>query len=438
MTEHYDVLLVGAGHNGLVSAHDLAKAGRRVLVLEARDTVGGCAATHEFAPGYSVSACAQWVYQLHPDIARDLALEKTGLQWAARDLATLSLDREGQHLTLSGDRVEGARVSREDREAFRAFHARTERYVKLLRKAFEARPPRLVESNLTDRLSLLKLGLGLKLLGRKDMSELMRIILINMYDLMEESFDSDQLKALLSLDSVLGAHMGPRTPNTVFGYLYRRLGESMGHNGPSIPVGGMGALGEAMAASARAAGAEIRTGARVASIDQEAGRVSGVTLVDGEQLRAQVVVSNADPVSTFEKLVGYRNIETGVARRVSQVRCKSGTAKLHLALDGLAGFTGLSEQQLGQRLVIAPDMDYIESAFNPVKYREYSPAPVMDISIPSLHDRSLAPDGGHVRSAIVQFAPHSHKAGWYASREGNVDQSFSWLEAYAPDIRDRT
>ena len=437
MTERYDVLLVGAGHNGLVCAHDLARAGRRVLVLEAREQPGGCASTREFSPGYSVSACAQWLFQLHPDIAIDLALEKSGLEWAARDLATLSLDRDGHHLTLQGDRVEGARLSPADREAFRAFHARTERYVKLLRKAFEARPPRLVESNLTDRLSLLKLGLGLKLLGRRDMSELMRIILINMYDLMEESFDSDQLKALLSLDSVLGAHMGPRTPNTVFGYLYRRLGESLGHNGPSIPKGGMGALGEAMAASARAAGAEIRTGARVASINQEAGRVSGVTLTDGEQLQAQLVVSNADPVSTFEKLVGYRNIETGVARRVSQIRCKSGTAKLHLALNGLPEFSGLSEQQLGQRLVIAPDMDYIESAFNPVKYREYSPEPVMDISIPSLHDRSLAPEGGHVLSAIVQFTPYAPKEGWDACREAYIDKLVACLEAYAPDIRER-
>jgi phytoene dehydrogenase-like protein len=237
MTDRYDVLLVGAGHNGLACAHYLAKAGRRVLVLEAREEPGGCAATREFAPGYSVSSCAQWLNQLHPDILRDLALENSGLEWAARDLETISLDRAGHHLTLLGDHVEGERLSAEDREAFRIFHRRTARYVKLLRKAFEARAPKLVESNLTDRITLLKLGLGLKLLGREDMSDLMRVILINMYDLMEESFDSAQLKALLSLDSLLGAHMGPRTPNTVFGYLYRRLGESLGYPGPALLCG---------------------------------------------------------------------------------------------------------------------------------------------------------------------------------------------------------
>jgi phytoene dehydrogenase-like protein len=435
MTDRYDVLLVGAGHNGLACAHYLAKAGRRVLVLEAREEPGGCAATREFAPGYSVSACAQWLNQLHPDILQDLALENSGLEWAARDLETISLDRAGHHLTLLGDHVEGERLSAEDREAFRVFHSRTARYVKLLRKAFEARAPKLVESNLTDRITLLKLGLGLKLLGREDMSDLMRVILINMYDLMEESFDSDQLKALLSLDSLLGAHMGPRTPNTVFGYLYRRLGESLGYRGPALLKGGMGTLGEAMATSARKAGVDIRTGARVASIDQQAGRVCGVTLESGEQLQARVVVSNADPVTTFEKLVGYRNIETGVARRVSQVRCKSGTAKLHLALDALPEFTGLEEQQLRQRLVIAPDMDYIENAFNPIKYREYSPAPVMDISIPSLHDPGLAPGGGHVLSAIVQFAPYAPKEGWEACREQYIEQLIACIADYAPGIR---
>ena len=437
MTDRHDVLLVGAGHNGLVCAHYLAKAGRRVLVLEARDQTGGCTATREFATGYSVSSCAQWLNQLHPDIARDLALEKSGLEWAAKDLQTISLDPDGEHLTLLGDRAEGARLSRQDQEAFRAFHARTAKYVKLLRKAFEIRPPRLVEANLTDRLGLLKLGLGMKLLGREDMSELMRIILTNMYDLMEESFDSAQLKGLLSMDSLLGAHMGPRTPNTVFGYLYHRLGESFGYRGPAVLKGGMGALGQAMATSARDAGVEIRTGAQVASIDQEAGRVCGVTLASGEQLRASVVVSNADPVTTFESLVGYRNIETDTARRVSQIRRKSGTAKLHLALDQVPEFRGISAQQLGQRLVIAPDMDYVEAAFNPVKYREYSDAPIMDICIPSLHDPSLAPDGGHVLSAIVQFAPYAPKDGWDSCRQRYTEQLIACIADYAPGIEQR-
>jgi len=435
MTDNYDVVLVGAGHNGLVCATYLAKAGRKVLVLEANARPGGCAATREFSPGYSVSSCAQWLNQLHPGVSRDLALDQHGLQWAARDLASISLDREGRHLTLLGDQVEGDNVSASDRAAFRAFHAKTEKYVRLLVKAFEVRAPQLVESNLTDRLTLLRLGLGLKLLGRDAMSDLLRIILINMYDLMEESFDSAQLKGLLSLDSLLGSRMGPRTPNTVFGYLYRRAGECFGHRGVAQVRGGMGALGDAMASAARAAGVEIRLDSPVASIDVSAGRASGVSLVGGEQMRAPLVVSNADPVSTFERLVGYRNLETGMARRVSQVRCNSGTAKLHLALDGLPRFTGLDEAQLGQRLVIAPDMNYIERAFNAIKYDGYSASPALDISVPSVHDGGLAPAGGHVLSAIVQFAPYAPEGGWEVHRETFMQQVVERIADYAPAIR---
>lgn len=437
MTDSYDVVLVGAGHNGLVCATYLARAGKKVLVLEANASPGGCAATREFAPGYSVSSCAQWLNQLHPGVSRDMALEKHGLQWAAQNLASVSLDSQGQHLTLLGDQVSGDRVSADDRDAFRAFHAKTGKYVKVLLKAFEARAPKLVESNLTDRLTLIKLGLGLKMLGRDDMSDLMRIILINMYDVMEESFASEQLKGLLSLDSLLGSRMGPRTPNTVFGYLYRRVGESLGHSGQSLVKGGMGALGEAMAASARAAGVEVRLDAAVASIDVESGRAMGATLASGEQIRAPLVVSNADPVTTFERLVGYRHIETGMARRISQIRCNSGTAKLHLALDGAPAFTGLDARQLGHRLVIAPDMNYIERAFNAVKYDEYSAAPALDISIPTVHDAALAPAGGHVLSAIVQFAPYAPAGGWEAHRATFQQQVVDCIAAYAPGIREQ-
>ncbi|MEH6635290.1 MAG: NAD(P)/FAD-dependent oxidoreductase [Halioglobus sp.] len=435
MTDNYDVVLVGAGHNGLVCATYLAKAGKKVLVLEANATPGGCAATREFSPGYSVSSCAQWLNQLHPAVTRDLALESHGLQWAARELASISLDLDGQHLTQRGDHVEGGNVTAADSAAFREFHAKTTKFAKLLVKAFEARAPKLVESNLTDRLTLIKLGLGLKMLGRDDMSDLMRIILINMYDVMEENFDSAQLKGLLSLDSLLGSHMGPRTPSTVFGYLYRRVGEVFGHTGHAQVKGGMGALGQAMAASAQAAGVDIRLSSAVASIDVDAGRVTGVTLADGQQIAAAIVVSNADPITTFERLVGLRNLETDTARRVSQIRCTGGTAKLHLALNGLPRFTGLDDRQLGQRLVIAPDMNYIERAFNAVKYKEYSTAPALDISIPTVHDAALAPAGGHVLSAIVQFAPYEPEGGWDAHRETFTQLIVDCIASYAPGIK---
>jgi phytoene dehydrogenase-like protein len=437
MTERHDVIMVGAGHNGLVCASYLANAGIKVLVLESGDSPGGAAATREFAPGYSVSSCAQWLYQLHPQVSRDLELEKHGLQLAAKDIASVLLDAEGQHLTLLGSDVRGDRISGEDIAAYRAFHGRTAKYAKLLAKVFEARPPKLVESNFADRLSLIRLGLGLKMLGRDDMRDLMRIVLINIYDLMQENFDSPQLKALLSLDSVLGSHMGPRTPNTVFGYLYRRVGEVFGYQGVAQVKGGMGALGDAMAAAARARGVDIRLGARVTSIDMVGDRVGGVTLASGEKLEAGLVASNADPLTTLAGLLGYRNMETGMARRVSQIRCRGGAARLHLALDGLPNFTGLDAQQSGQRLLIAPDMNYIERAFNAVKYGEISKAPVMDISIPTVHDPAAAPTGKHVLSATVQFAPFEPAGGWEAHRADFTERLLDLLAVYAPGIREQ-
>jgi len=437
MTERHDIVLVGAGHNGLVCASYLASAGRKVLVLESGDSPGGAAATREFAPGYSVSSCAQWLHQLHPQVSRDLDLEKHGLQLAAKDIASVLLDAEGQHLTLLGPDVRGDRISSGDIAAYHAFHGRTAKYAKLLAKVFEARPPKLVESNFADRLSLIRLGLGLKMLGRDDMRDLMRIVLINIYDLMQENFDSPQLKALLSLDSVLGSHMGPRTPNTVFGYLYRRVGEVFGYQGVAQVKGGMGALGDAMAAAARAKGVEIRLDARVSSIDMVGDRAGGVTLASGEKLEAGLVVSNADPLTTLAGLLGYRNMETGMARRVSQIRCRGGAARLHLALDGLPNFTGLDAQQLGQRLLIAPDMNYIERAFNAVKYGEISKAPVMDISIPTVHDPAAAPTGKHVLSATVQFAPFEPAGGWEAHRADFTERLLDLLAVYAPGIREQ-
>lgn len=437
-----DVIIVGGGHNGLVCANYLAKAGRKVAVVEANTSLGGCSTTREFAAGFSVSACAQWLYQLNPKVAAGLELEKHGLKLAARDLSTIALAEDGDHLILSKAGVVGNSISADDQLAYKQFNDQMLKFSKLLTSAFERRAPKILDSNLTDRLTLAKLGLGMKLLGKKDMSELLRVALMNIYDVMEENFDNELLKAALSLDGVLGSHMGPRSPNTLFGYLYRRLGDVYGYKGPAVVTGGMGAVGEALAAAAKANGVELRTNARVGRIILDLDRVTGVALVDAdgneeEIIEAATVVSNADPKTTFEKLIGFKNIETGVARRVSNIRMKGNAAKLHLALNGLPNFTGLSESQLGQRLIIAPTMNYIEKAFNAAKYGEYSAAPAFDISIPSVHDRGLAPEAGHVLSAIVQFAPHDLKQGWETGKEPFKQLLIDCLAKYAPGINDQ-
>jgi phytoene dehydrogenase-like protein len=431
-SDTYDVIVVGGGHNGLVCSAYLAKAGRKVLVLEANEVPGGGASTREFTPGYSVSGCANWLYQLNPEVVKDLGLQ---LDYAARDLNTIGLSADGKHLTVSGDTVSGDSLSDADKAAFGAFQTKMVKFAKLLNNAFQRRAPKLVENNLHDRMTLLKLGIDMKLLGKEDMQELLRLALINMYDVMEETFDDELLKSVLALDGVMGSHMGPRSPNTVFGYIYRRLGEVYGFNGPAQVKGGMGAVGTALASAAVACGVEVRTGARVASIDLEADSATGVTLSDGTTLTATTVVSNADPKTTFEKLVGFRNIEAGTTRRVSTIRMKGNAAKLHLALDGLPEFSGLSGDQLGQRLVIAPSMKYVENAFNHAKYGEYSLAPAMDISIPTVNDSGLAPTGKHVLSATIQFAPYELKAGWEDNRGVFKQVCIDLLAEYAPNIR---
>jgi phytoene dehydrogenase-like protein len=426
------VIIVGAGHNGLVCATYLALSGRKVQILEARDAVGGGAATCSFAKGYKVSGLAHILYALSPRVCADLKLEDAGLK-RGETIDTIALDREGQHLTLGFDEAAGAGLSPQDSEAYTAFMQEFRNYASALEPLMMNKPPRLKDMDRKDLFTLGKIGWKLRFgLGTKSMREFLRVGGINIYDVLNEVFDNAPLKGAIAADAVIGHHMGPRTPSTVLTYLTRLWGETQSRQ--SLPPGGMGQVAQALFEAATRAGVVVRTGARVQKILVNDGKACGVQLQSGEQLDAAIVISNADARITFLDLVGTSELDAMFAQRIHTSRARGNVAKLHLALDSLPQVPGLSPQRLGQRLLIAPDMRYVEHAFNHAKYGEYSEHPVLEITIPSIADPSLAPVGHHVMSISAAFAPYSLKQDWAQHRDLFSDKIIAEVEQYAPGL----
>jgi phytoene dehydrogenase-like protein len=434
MTEHADAIVIGAGHNGLVCAACLARAGMKVLCLEAANRAGGMAAPRTLGGAYQIAGVAHVAYPLASNVRQELGLERFGYR-AGPPVDTVVLDPDGRHLTIGPERVSGGGLSDKDAKAWPLFRQQYLAFAKALRPLFENTPPRLKHMGRADKGSLAKLGWNLRVgLGRESMYEFLRVAAINIYDVLNETFDDDRLKGAIATDAVLGSAMGPRTPGTVLTWLQRLHSELNGSL--AVQTAGPNGVIDALLKACEAAGVTVRTGARVDRIVVENDTAIGVRLSSGEVLKAQTIVSNADPRSTFNELVGASRLDALFAQRVRQVRGAGVVAKIHLALRSRPGFRGLPDAALGARLLVAPSMNYVERAFNHSKYQEYSDQPVLEITIPTLHSSRLAPEGHHVISINAAWAPYELDGGWEHSKKSFVDGVVAQLGRYAPGLEE--
>jgi len=437
----YDVIVIGAGHNGLTHAAYLARAGRRVLVLERRNVVGGAAVTEEVFPGFHFSECSYVVSLLRPEIIRELDLPRHGLQILPLD-GTFTPMPGGDHLWRTDDathtRREIARHSLADSEAYPEYgRAMVDlaRFVKPLLEIEPFDPWSIKPRDVRPLASIARRALRLPEKQRHTLAQLMTMSAI---DFLDQWFETDVLKATMAASGIIGTFLGVRSPGTAYVLLHHYMGEIDGaFRSWGFARGGTGAISNAIAAAAREAGAEIRTGAPVRQVRVDGGRVAGVTLESGESLDAAVVSSCADPRRTFLGLVGGEHLPAAFISELRRFRFRGSSGKVNLALDGLPEFTSLPGigSHLRGAISISPNVEYMDRAYDDAKYGRYSRRPYVDIVIPTLTDPSLAPPGKHVMSCFVQYAPyHLSASTWDAEREPFGDAVVETIAEHAPNL----
>ena len=442
VTAPRDVIVVGGGVNGLVAATLLAKAGRKPLVLERGDRPGGCARTTEIAPGFRCSTLAH-AAALSPTLVRSLALERHGLTIARPAADVYAPGRNGEALVLWRDTARAAveirAFSSKDSDRYALFLHSFAKIAGVLAALLDAMPPSIDDPSAGDLLELLKTGRRFRALGKADAYRLVRWMPMAVADLAAEWFDSEPLRATVAAGGLLGSFLGPWSAGSAA--LLLLLGASERHPLASgwFAHGGAGAVADALASAARAAGVEIRTGADVARIDIAADAAAGVTLSTGEQLSARVVVSNADPKRTLLGLVDPIHLPPEFIRRVQNIRAHGTLAKVNFAVSSLPRFNGLARVDAAQqvfalsgRVRLAGDVDTIERAFDAAKYGGLSDQPLIEMTIPSIVDPSLAPPAQHVVSAYVQYAPyHLRGTTWDAERDRLGEVATKTIERFA-------
>ena len=438
----YDAIVIGAGHNGLVAAAYLAKAGRSVLVLERREKVGGILDTVQIAEGFRAPGIVHTVGRFRKSVARDLGLVKHGLETVDPAVRVFAPQPEGPALTLWADAARtaeelGARSS-SDARAYPEFDRRIRSLASFLSYLHAITPPDVKDPSIADALNGLRLGNAFRRLGKKPGREATRALPMAIADYVAETFESDAVRGAIASRAVQYTAMGPWSAGTTAVLLADSAGNDGGAPGQStIARGGPGALAEALAGAARSLGAEIRTGTEVVQVLLENHRATGVALADGSQIHTRAVVTAADPKRTLTTLVDPVELGPHLRWRATNIRTPGAVSKVNLALSGLPSFNGAEPERLAGRIVIGHSIDHLERAFDASKYGRISEEPFLEATIPTISDPTLAPQGSHVMSILAQWTPYALREGdWAVERDRLADLVVKTMERFAPGVSD--
>jgi len=441
MAEKRDIVIIGGGHNGLVTAFYLAKAGFKPLVLERRSQTGGAAITEEFHPGFRCSTLAHSAGPIRPDIIGDMQLEQHGLKLIHPEPSVVSLNPDGRAIMLYDDAQKSAtdiaKFSRKDAAKYPELEESLRKMGSVIADALKLTPPDIDSPNRTDLWGMLQTGRALRKLGKKDLYRLLRWGPMAVADLVSEYFETDLMRGTIAARGIFGTFLGPWSAGSALVLLIRAAGDSHPAGSAHFASGGIGAITQAMSSAAKAAGAEIRIDAEVAEIRVKDEAAVSVVLKSGDEIPAKTIISNADPKRTLLKLVDPSHLSPGFAEKLQHYRMMGTVAKINLALDALPEFTALKNGNcaaLSGRIHISHGIDYLERAFDESKYGDFSKQPYLEVTIPSLTDPSLAPKGKHVMSIYMQYAPYKFKGDWDTQRGALGDTVVNALAQYAPNL----
>jgi phytoene dehydrogenase-like protein len=440
----FDVIVIGGGHNGLVHAAYLARAGKKVLVLERRHVLGGAAVTEEIFPGFKFSVCSYVVSLLRPEIIRDLDLPRHGLEILPLD-GTFTPMPNGDYLWRVNDHGrthrEIARHSKLDAEAYDEFGKAMQAMCRFVKPILSMVPPDPATLNPKELMKMLFIGKRFQGMTSDDKYNQVQLMTMSAIDFLDQWFETDVLKATMSASGIIGTFLGVRSPGTAYVLLHHYMGEIDGaFRSWGFARGGTGAISNAIAEAALEAGAEIRKSAPIAQIIVKNGRARGVALANGDEIYADVISSSVDPRLTFVRLIEKGNLSDEFLEEVNRYKFRGSSGKVNLALDALPNFTSMPGEgaHLRGAMSISPSVEYMERAYDDAKYGNFSRRPYMDMVIPSLTDPSVAPPGKHVMSCFVQYAPYKLRPGlnWDDQKEAFGDTVINTIAEYAPNIKD--